>query len=72
MVELCLAGDDGVATATRLLAHMQPHSPDEQSNVRLLHNLVLMSSKDRQDVELAMADLTTLASQDSLRSVYAI
>lgn len=67
MVELCLAGDNGVSTATKLLGHMHPHSPEEQCNVRLLHNMVLMTTKDRQDVELAMADLTNLASQDTLR-----
>lgn len=51
----------------RLLGQMRPHSADEQSNVRLLHNLILLSSKDKQDVELAVNDLTNLASQENLR-----
>lgn len=69
MVELCLAGDDGISTATRLLTQMKAHSPDEEINIRLLHNLVLLSSKDKQDIEIAMADLTNLASHETLRYV---
>lgn len=72
MVELCLAADDdpgSVATAKRLLTQMRPHTADEESNVRLLHNLILLSSKEKPDVELAMADLTTLAQQENLRFV---
>ncbi|KAG8250917.1 Tetratricopeptide repeat protein 21B [Homalodisca vitripennis] len=71
MVELCLAGDSGdgasVSTGTRLLSQMSPHTADEESNVRLLQNFVLLASKDKQDVDLAISDLTTLASQENLR-----
>lgn len=69
MVELCLTGDDGISTATRLLSQMKPQSPDEETNVRLLHDLILLSSKDKQDIEIAMADLAALVSQDTLRYV---
>uniref|UniRef100_A0A1B6BXL6 Tetratricopeptide repeat protein 21B n=2 Tax=Clastoptera arizonana TaxID=38151 RepID=A0A1B6BXL6_9HEMI len=67
MVELCLEGDDGISTATRLLSQMKPQSPDEEINVRLLHDLILLSSKDKQDIDIAMADLAALVSQDTLR-----
>ncbi|XP_054257864.1 tetratricopeptide repeat protein 21B-like [Macrosteles quadrilineatus] len=68
MVEICLAGEEpGTGTATRLLAQMRPHSGDEENSVRLLHNLILLASRDKQDVDLAMTDLTQLAQQETLR-----
>lgn len=67
MVEICLAGNEGTSTAMRLLKEMKPHSPDEESNVRLLTDLVLLTSKEKSDIEQAMNDLTALASQETLR-----
>ncbi|XP_075220295.1 tetratricopeptide repeat protein 21B isoform X2 [Lycorma delicatula] len=67
MVEICLCGNEGGSTAMRLLKEMKPHSPDEESNVRLLTDLVLLTSKEKSDIDQAMNDLTALASQETLR-----
>lgn len=66
-VEICLTGNEGTSTAMLLLKEMKPHSPDEESNVRLLTDLVLLTSKEKSDVDQAMNDLTALASQETLR-----
>ncbi|RZF44920.1 hypothetical protein LSTR_LSTR013786 [Laodelphax striatellus] len=67
MVEICLNGNEGGNTALRLLKEMKPHSPDEEMNVRLLTDLVKLTSGEKFDIEQAMNDLTSLASHETLR-----
>ncbi|CAH1406515.1 unnamed protein product [Nezara viridula] len=66
MVEAYLASGQAVA-AERLLADIEPSSPDEEGRLLLLSSLVRLALQDRTEIDRAISDLTHLATLEQYR-----
>ena len=82
MIEICLDSDNNdlseeedlygnrltaIRTGERLLKELQPRPGEETLNHRLLGNFLLLGTRQKMNVERALHDLASLASQESFR-----